>query len=140
MANSKIPESILKRATELSMQLLPETSRLRYEDEYHKFKNWCEEQQLHTCQVSDETMIVYMSEKANEMKPNTLWSRFSMLKSCLKIKDNIDISNFPKTILHFLKKSQLAINLRRLVCLLVMKFPSLWSQRPIANGYLLKLS
>lgn len=48
-------------------------------------------------QVSDETMIVYMSEKAKEMKTNTLYDRCSVLKSCVKIKQNTDISNYLET-------------------------------------------
>lgn len=39
---------------------------------HSKFKNPCEEKELCMNQVSDETMIVYMSEKAKGMKPNTL--------------------------------------------------------------------
>lgn len=39
---------------------------------YSNFKNLCEEKKLCMNQVSNETMIVYMSEKTKAMNPNTL--------------------------------------------------------------------
>lgn len=49
-----ILETILKRSSELSMQLLPDNnSWLQYKYEYNKFKHWCEEPTPHMNQVSD---------------------------------------------------------------------------------------
>ncbi|KAJ8983594.1 hypothetical protein NQ317_004231 [Molorchus minor] len=41
---------------------------------------------------------------AKNYKPSTLWTQYSMVKSCLIIYDNIDISKFPKLIV-FLKRT-----------------------------------
>ena len=43
--------------------------------------------------VSDDTLLVYLSEKA---KSSTLWSKFLILKSCLAVKENLNVSNLPK--------------------------------------------
>ncbi|KAK4876904.1 hypothetical protein RN001_009410 [Aquatica leii] len=52
--------------------------------------------------VSDDVFLVYLSKKAKLLKPSTLWSRFSMVKSCLAIKENVNVK-FPQTIA-FLKR------------------------------------
>ena len=100
---SNIPDNIIKKAAEISKNLLPEKSRERYEEEYSKFTDWCKVQSVELRKVSDEVLLVYLSEKSKIMKSSTLWSRFSMIKSCLKLKENVDISNFDKT-LAFLKR------------------------------------
>ncbi|KAL0851950.1 hypothetical protein ABMA28_000232 [Loxostege sticticalis] len=41
-------------------------------------------------------MLAYFSELSAKLKPSTLWSRFSMIKSMLKIRNNVDISEYPK--------------------------------------------
>jgi integrase len=98
--NRDIPENILQRAAEVSADLLPVKSRLRYEQEYNSFTEWRTQKRIKI--VSDDILLVYFSEKANTMKSSTLWSRFSMLKSCLAIKENTH-HQYPKTIA-FLKR------------------------------------
>ncbi|KAJ8974142.1 hypothetical protein NQ317_007317 [Molorchus minor] len=41
--------------------------------------------------------IGYFSENAKNYKSSTLWAQYSMVKSCLIIYDNIDISKFLQT-------------------------------------------
>ncbi|CAK1580078.1 unnamed protein product [Parnassius mnemosyne] len=41
-------------------------------------------------------MLAYFSELSAKLKPSTLWSRFSMIKSMLKIRNNVDISEYSK--------------------------------------------
>ncbi|KAJ8976775.1 hypothetical protein NQ317_009694 [Molorchus minor] len=48
--------------------------------------------------------IAYNRENAKNYKSSTLWAQYSMVKSCLIIYDNIDISKFPKLIA-FLKRT-----------------------------------
>ncbi|KAJ8914397.1 hypothetical protein NQ315_017487 [Exocentrus adspersus] len=48
---------------------------------------------------SNETVLLaYLSEKAKKVKPSTLWSYYSMLKSTLLVNDNCDISKYSKLI------------------------------------------
>ncbi|KAJ8983861.1 hypothetical protein NQ317_007951, partial [Molorchus minor] len=48
--------------------------------------------------------IAYNRKNAKNYKSSTLWAQYSMVKSCLIIYDNIDISKFPKLIA-FLKRT-----------------------------------
>lgn len=99
----KLPKTFVDRVTQVTNELLPQTSRTRYEDEYNRFVNWCKIENLEISQVSDEILLVYISEMSKQMKPTTLWSKFSMIGKCLQIKENIDTSRFSKTIA-FLKR------------------------------------
>jgi integrase len=38
-----------------------------------------------------------MSELAKNLRPSSLWSKLSMIKTCLSLKENINIDSFPKT-------------------------------------------
>lgn len=55
--------------------------------------------------VSDDILLVYLAEKAKSMKASTLWSRFSMIKSCLAVKENVDVSRLPKTTAYLKRQS-----------------------------------
>ncbi|KAK4875272.1 hypothetical protein RN001_011694 [Aquatica leii] len=94
--NFEIPENITQQAAEVRAELLSKKSRDRYEKEYRLFYEWREQKNVKT--VSDDVFLVYLSEKAKLLKPSTLWSRFFMIKSCLSIKEIVDISKFPQTI------------------------------------------
>lgn len=94
-------EKISLEAAKVSAELLPRKSCERYENEYRLFCKWRQQKEVNT--VSDDTLLVYLSEKAKSMKASTLWSRFSMLKSCLAVKENVNVSNLPKSIA-FLKR------------------------------------
>lgn len=65
--------------------------------------DWCQGHNVLPKNVSDEVLLVYLSEKSKSMKPTTLWSKFSMIKSGLKLKENVDVSKFNKS-LAFLKR------------------------------------
>ncbi|KAJ8978326.1 hypothetical protein NQ317_015940 [Molorchus minor] len=55
----------------------------------------------------ENVLLAYFSENAKNYKSSTLWAQYSMVKSCLIIYDNIDISKFPKRpkLIAFLKRT-----------------------------------
>ncbi|KAJ8984073.1 hypothetical protein NQ317_006571, partial [Molorchus minor] len=69
---------------------------------YNRFKKWCAEKNVQV--YSENVLLAYFSENAKTYKSSTLWAQYSMVKSCLIIYDNIDISKFPKLIA-FLKRT-----------------------------------
>ncbi|KAJ8984114.1 hypothetical protein NQ317_017323 [Molorchus minor] len=69
---------------------------------YNRFKKWCAEKNVQV--YSENVLLAYFSENAKNNKSSTLWAQYSMVKSCLIIYDNIDISKFPKLIA-FLKRT-----------------------------------
>ena len=98
--DDNIPQNILETARLVSLNLLPSKSRERYEKEYEVFKQWLKEN--HVKRITEDAVLVYFSKKAETLKASTLWSKYSMLRSCVNIKENVDIK-FPKVIA-FLKR------------------------------------
>jgi integrase len=98
-----IPSSLKRKAEEISEDLLPNKSKVRYNDVYEKFLAWLREENVMPRDVSDDILLVYLSNLSKTNKSSTLWSKYSMIKSCLKLKQDIDASNFPKSIA-FLKR------------------------------------
>lgn len=94
------PPEILEVAQTATLQLLPKKSRDKYEKEYEIFKTWCRQKKVK--QVSENVLLAYFSGHAKNMKSSSLWSKYSMLKSTLAIKENVDIK-YPKLIA-FLKR------------------------------------
>lgn len=88
-------EKISREAAIISAGLLPKKSCERYENEYRLFCKWRQQKKIDT--VSDDILLVYLSDKAKSMKASTLWSRFSMIKGCLAVKENFNVTNLPKT-------------------------------------------
>lgn len=89
-----VPKEILECAKEVSLNLLPKKSREIYEYMYQRFFDWCKEKNIQL--YSEDVLMVYFSNLANKMKPSTLWSQYSMLRSTLDIKNGIDISKYSK--------------------------------------------
>ncbi|KAJ8966301.1 hypothetical protein NQ317_006412 [Molorchus minor] len=75
---------------------------IRYSLQSNRFKKWCAEKNVQV--YSENVLLAYFSENAKNYKSSTLWAQYSMVKSCLIIYDNIDISKFPKLIA-FLKRT-----------------------------------
>ncbi|KAJ8970642.1 hypothetical protein NQ317_013085 [Molorchus minor] len=95
-------EEIVEAANIAISNLLPTKSRSLYDIAYNRFKKWCAEKNVQV--YSENVLLAYFSENAKNYKSSTLWAQYSMVKSCLIIYDNIDISKFPKLIA-FLKRT-----------------------------------
>ncbi|KAJ8972914.1 hypothetical protein NQ317_011481 [Molorchus minor] len=86
-------EEIVEAANIAISNLLPTKSRSLYDIAYNRFKKWCAEKNVQV--YSENVLLAYFSENAKNYKSSTLWAQYSMVKSCLIIYDNIDISKFP---------------------------------------------
>ncbi|KAJ8976500.1 hypothetical protein NQ317_018444 [Molorchus minor] len=100
--NNYESEEIVEAANIAISNLLPTKSRSLYDIAYNRFKKWCAEKNVEV--YSENVLLAYFSENAKNYKSSTLWAQYSMVKSCLIIYDNIDISKFPKLIA-FLKRT-----------------------------------
>ncbi|KAJ8969130.1 hypothetical protein NQ317_003254, partial [Molorchus minor] len=87
-------EEIVEAANIAISNLLPTKSRSLYDIAYNRFKKWCAEKNVQV--YSENVLLAYFSENAKNYKSSTLWAQYSMVKSCLIIYDNIDISKFSK--------------------------------------------
>lgn len=85
----------------ISQELIPQKSKKLYEQQYESFVRWCNEK--HVKEYNENALLVYFNEKSKRYCSSTLWSYYSMLKTTINIKHNIDISKFSK-LLAFLKR------------------------------------
>lgn len=94
------PPDVREEANAATLDLLPEKSKEKYLQVYSAFKQWCNQK---TVRKTNETVVLaYFYELSKVYKSSTLWSKFSMLKASLAVKENIDIK-YPKLIA-FLKR------------------------------------
>lgn len=103
-SDEDLPEAIIEAAGRANSDLLPDKSKDRYQKQYQHFESWCNEKKVKS--LREEVFLAYFAELSKVMKPNTLWSRYSMIKSVAKIKQNLDISKFYK-VTSFLKKKNI---------------------------------
>lgn len=94
------PPNIKEQANIASLTLLPQKSKDRYEKQYTQYKQWAEDNKINN--YSENVLLAYFSLQGKSLKASTLWSKYSMLRTMIQIKDNIDIK-YPKLIA-FLKR------------------------------------
>lgn len=109
-SDEELPEAILKAANEAHLEVLPAKSRGRYEKQYDHFVTWCKQEGVKT--YKEEVFLAYFSHLSKFLKSNTLWSRYSMVKSLVKIKQNLDISQFHK-LTSFLKQKNVGFRAQK---------------------------
>lgn len=83
--------------------LLPAKSQDVYEKTY-EFCNWCTKQ--HITNYIEPVFLAYFSEIAQKGLTASLWPKFSMLKSTLRVKKNIDIGKFNKLIMYIKRQTE----------------------------------
>lgn len=98
-----IPFDINEVANNVIANLLPEKSKAQYENAYKQFKDWCSYKKV--SKVSENVLLAYFEDKSKSVKSSTLWALYSMLKSTLNIKENIDVTKFMKLVPYLKKKS-----------------------------------
>lgn len=86
-------DSDLEGAAERALQgLLPVISKEKYEKTYRAFKQWCNEKKIKV--IDENKLLAYFDTEMKQFQSSTTWSIYSMLRSTLNVKDNIDISKF----------------------------------------------
>lgn len=89
-----IPSHIKEVAEKVIENLLPPKYNNRYYKEYEIFIK-CEQNSV---TVNNACFIRLLYRKIEDLKSSTMWSIFSMLKSTLNIRHNINIGTFSKLI------------------------------------------
>lgn len=87
-----LPAEIIGLAESAVENLLPDKSQHIYEKKYSLFMEWCKKKKISI--ITEKVLLAYFSSELNELQPSTLWSTYSMLKSTLKLRKNVDISNY----------------------------------------------
>lgn len=94
------PSDINLDVKETYSTLLRQKTKSKYEFCYKKFMEWTLVNGI--TNISENIVTAYMKKMSSEIKPSTLWTTYSMLKTMINIKNNIDISTYPK-LRNFLK-------------------------------------
>lgn len=91
---------IIEEADNIVLNLLPPKSKAKYMGVYEKFVQWRTEKNIAPEDMREEVMLVYLNKLSQEdkLKPPTVWSRFSMLKSTLLSCENINVKPWVKVI------------------------------------------
>lgn len=97
------PPELLEAANAAVNNLIPTKSKSQYENAYKEFKSWCVKNNV--TRVSENILLAFFEEKSKTVKSSTLWSLYSMIKTTLNIKDNVNITKFSKIIPYLKQKS-----------------------------------
>lgn len=98
------PPAIKEAAQAVVENLLPAKSKPAYDREYQIFNTWC--RQKGALNVTESVILVYFQEMSQTKKASTLWTNYSMLRACLNIYRNCDISKFPRLQAFLKRQSQ----------------------------------
>lgn len=97
-----IPKELVETAERATNCSLPEKSKAMYFKTYEEFVMW--QTAKNTKSFNQTVLLAYFFEMATTLNSATLWSRFSMLKSIITVKHNIDIGQYAK-LRNFLKNN-----------------------------------
>lgn len=79
---------------------VPNRSRVKYNHAYQEYRKWCFKNDIET--TTDDSIITYFTTDLAPYKSSSLWTKYSMLRTTIKLFEGIDISTFP-SIIPFLK-------------------------------------
>ncbi|KAK4882319.1 hypothetical protein RN001_005638 [Aquatica leii] len=88
------PPEIRAAAADAVNKLLPAKSKSIYDKEYNTFDSWCLKMCVKT--ISENVLLAYYDEMSKTKKSSTLWASYSMLRACLNVYKNVDISKFAR--------------------------------------------
>lgn len=96
----ELNEEIINSAECAANKTLPSVSKKRYCNVYEEFKTWKTAKKVKgNC---EKILLAFFNEQSKQKKPSSVWAYYSMLKSMVKLKDNVDISSY-HTLTAFLK-------------------------------------
>lgn len=101
-SDDEIPKEVLNIRKAATFNLLPDKSQHRYEKEYGLFMDWCSSKKVKG--ISEDIMLAYFVDKFKDGKSFSLWSYYSMLRSTISIKNNVDISRNAKLMAYLKRK------------------------------------
>ncbi|KAG4065838.1 hypothetical protein HA402_012516 [Bradysia odoriphaga] len=86
------PNQMIETARVAVRDLVPQSSRERYEKMYNSFKAW--QAVNKSANISQTVLLAFFHEMAQKHKPSTLWAYYSMLKTTIRANDNLDIGQY----------------------------------------------
>ncbi|XP_074029794.1 uncharacterized protein [Leptinotarsa decemlineata] len=87
-------EDILKKAEQARESLIPSESEAVYQKEYKIYLDWLTRKNVMPKDVTETVFLAYFQELSETYSPNSLWTKWSMLKSMVTIHEKRDITKF----------------------------------------------
>ncbi|XP_074027549.1 uncharacterized protein isoform X2 [Leptinotarsa decemlineata] len=87
-------EDILKKAEQAKESLIPSKSEAVYQKEYKIYLDWLTRKNVMPKDVTETVFLAYFQELSETYSPNSLWTKWSMLKSMVTIHEKRDITKF----------------------------------------------
>lgn len=81
-------------------QQVPNRSKVKYNHAYQEYRKWCFKNNVEI--TTDDSIMTYFTTDLAPYKSTSLWTKYSMLRTTIKLFEGIDISKFP-SIIPFLK-------------------------------------
>ncbi|XP_050307667.1 uncharacterized protein LOC126744318 isoform X2 [Anthonomus grandis grandis] len=103
----EIPQNIREKAIKATENLLPVKSRQQYDREYGIFGIWKDANAI--VQITETVLMAYFQELSEKYSPNSLWTKYSSLRSTLMVYKNIDISQYHRLISFLKVKSKVYV-------------------------------
>lgn len=97
------PPDIVEAANSATCDLLPQKSKEKYENAYKRFMDY--RQSKHIKSFSENVILAYFADLSTKLKSSTLWSNYSMIRSMLVVKNNVDIAKYQKLRVFLKRKS-----------------------------------
>lgn len=94
-------EEVTKIASKVKEGLLPPKSKSLYEEAYCSYRKWCVKRNI--VETTEDTILAYFDTELAPYKASTLWTKYSMLRTTIKLHEKVDISKFG-SIICFLKR------------------------------------
>ncbi|KAJ8909752.1 hypothetical protein NQ315_014362 [Exocentrus adspersus] len=91
-----IPAEIKQEAQEATLRLLPAKSKRVYEKEMVEFDNWRKKRGLGEGAITEEVLLAYFFNVEKHFAASSMWTKYSMQKSILKVHKGVDISKYGK--------------------------------------------
>jgi hypothetical protein len=73
----------LEEAQEVIQRVLPEKSKEHYEKEFSEFNKWREQRQVGV--INEEVLLSYSLNIKKKYTASSMWSKYSILKTTIKI-------------------------------------------------------
>ncbi|XP_074038703.1 uncharacterized protein [Leptinotarsa decemlineata] len=87
-------EDILKKAEQARESLIPSKSEAVYQKEYKIYLDWLTRKNVMPKDVTETVFLAYFQELSETYSPNSLWTKWSMLKSMVTIHEKRYITKF----------------------------------------------
>lgn len=101
--SESLPSDIEEEALKTISNLIPEKSKSKYEIAYGRYEKWCTEKKIIN-NANEKVILAYFSKLSKVCKPSSLWAYYSMIRTMLSIKKNVDIGKY-MNLIAFMKRN-----------------------------------